>query len=260
MGFEWNDDLTACAAQVERSDPERFRATMAAPVAARAVLFPLYAFNLEVARAPYVTQEFLIAEMRLQWWRDALDEIAAGGNVRRHEVVTPLARALDVSGAKALHSVVDARRRDVEKERFIRAADLMAHLDEGNGTLTWVAAQTLGATGPKAEEAARAMGQAAGLAGWLRAAPALRKAGWEPMPEEGAEDLPAIGLDLLDCAAALRGAMPSAARPALRAGWLARPVLRLARDEFERVDDGALEPAGPRASLRLALLSLTGRY
>jgi phytoene synthase len=42
--------LNACAALVERSDPDRFRATMAAPVAARRVLFPIYAFNVEVTR------------------------------------------------------------------------------------------------------------------------------------------------------------------------------------------------------------------
>ena len=57
--------------------------------------FPLYAFNLEVARAPWVTQEPLIAEMRLQWWADALDEIAGGGPVRRHEVTEPLAKVLE---------------------------------------------------------------------------------------------------------------------------------------------------------------------
>ena len=53
--------LNACAALVERSDPDRFRATMAAPVAARRVLFPIYAFNVEVTRAPWVTQEVMIA-------------------------------------------------------------------------------------------------------------------------------------------------------------------------------------------------------
>ena len=89
--MDFDDDLTACAQLVERGDPDRFAAAMAAPVRARAVLFPLYAFNLEVARAPWLTQESMIAEMRLQWWRDALEEIRAGGLVRRHEVVTPLA-------------------------------------------------------------------------------------------------------------------------------------------------------------------------
>jgi hypothetical protein len=64
--------LDACAALVERGDPDRFAAAMAAPPAARAKLFPLYAFNLEVARAPWVSKEAMIAEMRLQWWRDVV--------------------------------------------------------------------------------------------------------------------------------------------------------------------------------------------
>ena len=64
--------LAACAAMVARGDPDRFLAVMAAPVTVRARLLPLYAFNLEVARAPWVTDEALIAEMRLQWWRDVV--------------------------------------------------------------------------------------------------------------------------------------------------------------------------------------------
>ena len=56
MSAGFDPDLTACAELVARADPSRFRATMAAPVAARRVLFPIYAFNTEVARAPWVTR------------------------------------------------------------------------------------------------------------------------------------------------------------------------------------------------------------
>ena len=59
--------LQACANLVARADPERFAAAMAAPLAARAVLLPVYAASIEVARAPWLTQEPMIAEMRLQW-------------------------------------------------------------------------------------------------------------------------------------------------------------------------------------------------
>ena len=52
----FSDDMNACAQIVEKGDPARFRTVMAAPVEARLKLFPLYAFNVEVARAPYVTQ------------------------------------------------------------------------------------------------------------------------------------------------------------------------------------------------------------
>jgi len=42
----------ACAALVAKGDPDRFLSAMTAPVALRGRLLTLYAFNLEVARAP----------------------------------------------------------------------------------------------------------------------------------------------------------------------------------------------------------------
>ena len=90
--------LQASADLVRKGDPDRFLAAMAAPPAARRVLFPLYAFNVEVSRAPWLTSESMIAEMRLQWWRDVLEEIRAGGAVRRHEVVDALVPVLDAEG------------------------------------------------------------------------------------------------------------------------------------------------------------------
>jgi len=107
----------ACADIVRKGDPERFLAAMAAPPAARRVLFPLYAFNVEVSRAPWVTEEPMIAEMRLQWWRDALEEIAAGGAVRSHEVTVELAAVLDGEAAKALDRSIAARRWDGAQSR-----------------------------------------------------------------------------------------------------------------------------------------------
>mgnify|MGYP003628551030 FL=1 len=108
---------------------------MAAPVAARRVLFPIYAFNVEVARAPWVTEEPMIAEMRLQWWRDALEEMASGGTVRRHEVTLPLADVVDGDGARALDRLVAARRWDVYKDGFEDAEHFKEYLDATAGEL-----------------------------------------------------------------------------------------------------------------------------
>ncbi|ESW62088.1 MAG: phytoene synthase, partial [Rhodobacter sp. CACIA14H1] len=112
--------IDACAALVERGDPDRFAAVMAAPVAARGRLFVLYAFNLEVARAPWVTKEPMIAEMRLQWWRDVVAEAAAGRPARAHEVAGPLAALLREAGlpVEVLDRLVEARRWDVYREAF----------------------------------------------------------------------------------------------------------------------------------------------
>ena len=88
--MEFDRDIVACADTGAPGRPGPVPRVMAAPVPARARLFPVYAFNIEVAR-PWVTSEPMIAEMRLQWWREVLDEIRGGGSVRRHEVATPLA-------------------------------------------------------------------------------------------------------------------------------------------------------------------------
>jgi phytoene synthase len=137
-------DLTACAALVERGDPWRFRAAMAAPVAARRVLFPLYAFNVEVSRAPWVTQEPMIAEMRLQWWRDVCEEIAEGKAVRRHEVATSLTGVITAQDGALLDTLVAARRWDIYKESFEDPAHFERYLDQTAGTLAVVAARALG--------------------------------------------------------------------------------------------------------------------
>ncbi|SFI25083.1 squalene/phytoene synthase family protein [Jannaschia pohangensis] len=182
------DDLTACAGLVARGDPVRFRATMAAPVALRRMLFPLYAFNLEVARAPRVTQEPLIAQMRLQWWADALEEIAAGGKVRRHEVVTPLADVLDSRAADALQAVVTARQADVERDVPVDLSDVLTYVDGTAGVLMRVAARL---AGEPREEAAAAAGRAQGIAALLLAVPTLAAEGRHPLPHGDPSDFAA---------------------------------------------------------------------
>ncbi|MDO7568214.1 MAG: squalene/phytoene synthase family protein, partial [Paracoccaceae bacterium] len=77
--------IDACARLVAKGDPDRFAATMATALPARAPLLVLYAFNIEVARAPWASKESLISHMRLQWWRDLVDQ--AGRSARpAHEV------------------------------------------------------------------------------------------------------------------------------------------------------------------------------
>lgn len=251
-------DFTACAALVEKSDPVRFRATMAAPVAARPVLFPLYAFNLEVARAPWVTQEPMIARMRLQWWRDALAEIAEGGLVRRHEVVTPLALAIRAEDVPTLDRLVAARDRDVEGDVFEDEAALWSYLEATAGGLIEVAARRLGGGAALAPMAGRVLG----MANWLMALPALEAAGRRPLPdgsETAIAGLATSALASLDDLRAGWAQVPRAAQPAFYPLAGLRGVLQRASTEPARVRADALEPGPFAARLRLALTAGTGR-
>jgi phytoene synthase len=225
--------LEACARLVERGDPDRFLATMAAPPALRAKLFPLYAFNLEVARAPQASHEPMIAEMRLQWWRDALAEIAEGRPVRRHEVASPLGAALDAGAARRLDRLVEARRLDIAGEPF-GADSLFAYLDATAGTLLDVAATLAGAA--PGDAAVAAWGRAQGLANWFLALPALSAAGRPPLADASDAAIAALA------SAALGGLArpPAAARPAVLAAWRAPALLRQAARHPHRVAAGTL--------------------
>lgn len=166
-----SDDLDAL---VRRVDPDRWMSSrFVADPDLRADVVALYAFDHELARAPRVASNPLIAEMRLAWWAEALDEIFEGRPVRRH----PTAQALaDVVRRRALErppldALIEARHRELaagamdEKEALAWARD--------TGGLT--AEIAAGLLDPAAEAgAARAAGAAWALGRRARAAPALR--------------------------------------------------------------------------------------
>ncbi|MEP0964214.1 MAG: squalene/phytoene synthase family protein [Roseobacter sp.] len=236
-------DLTACAAIVEKGDPERFAAAMASPVEARRVLFPLYAFNVEVSRAPWVTQEPMIAEMRLQWWRDALEEIADGKPVRRHEVVTPLSKVLSPDGARRLDRVVAARRWDIYKDPFEDAAHFDAYLSDTAGGLMHVAAQSLSdQEGFMSVEGIKTLGYAVGLSRFLQAIPELEAQKRIPLVDGRADAIAALAFEALRrCAArGRRGQLLPSVRPAVTEAFLATAILKQAAKSPERVAQGSL--------------------
>jgi 15-cis-phytoene synthase len=253
--------IAACASLVQRGDPDRFLAVMAAPVEVRAQLFPLYAFNLEVARAPWVTEEPLIAEMRLQWWRDVVQN-AASGAARAHEVAGPLHELIRDFGLpiEVLDRLIDARRWDIHREPHADRAALDDYLEATGAGLMWLAARALGAP-DGAEAAVRAYGCAAALANYLRAVPELAARGRVPIPEGvDLRELAASGLARLNAARGTRKSVPKDVAPALLAGWQAAPVLRLAEAEPDRVVQGALAPTEFSRRGRLLWQAFSGRW
>lgn len=248
--------VAACAELVERGDPDRFRAVMAAPVEARAQLFPLYAFNLEVARAPWVTQEVLIAELRLQWWRDVVENTGSGA-ARAHEVAGPLHELIRDFGlpVEVLDRLIAARRWDIHREPHEGVEGLAEYLEDTGAGLMWLAARSLGA--PEAAEGpVRAFGWAAAAAMYIRAVPELEARGRQPLPDGfGVIDLARRGLERLAEARGQRRAVPKDVAPALLAGWQTEALLR-------QVVAGRSSPALSEAAKRWGLLrqALTARW
>jgi phytoene synthase len=251
--------VQACAEMVAKSDPDRFRVAMAAPLAAREILFPLYAFNLEVARAPWRTQEPMLAEMRLQWWRDLVEEAAAGALPKAHEVAGPLGALLREGRLPAapLDALIQARRRDIDAQPFA-PHDLRPYLEATAGNLLWAGASALGE--PDANRAATMKaGFANGLASWLLALPELSARGRGLAPQSP-EAIRSLADDALAALAEARRTRFGPGIPALRAASLAAPILKQARRDPEAALQGCLGlPEGPKR-LRLLWLALRGAW
>lgn len=162
--------LSVFAEQVRRQDRDRFGTVLFAPAERREDLFGLYAFNCEVSRIREMVQEPLLGRIRLQWWRDTLQEAGAGKTVAH-----PIARAL--GDAIARHSLspepfeclLAARERDMEPDPPKDLASLVSYVGATAGSLNVIALEMLGIRDPEAVAAARSVGIAWGLTGLLRA-------------------------------------------------------------------------------------------
>lgn len=255
--------VEACAALVARGDPDRFAATMAAPPALRPRLWPLYAVNLELARAAWVSPEPLVCQMRLQWWVDTLLGMGQGAP-KAHEVAGPLDALVTESGLPVdlLAGMAEARFWDTAPDPFADTAALWGYLDQTAGNLMWAAALALGAAAP-AEATVRSFAQGAGLASWFCATAELMTRNRQPLPDTSSGAIRSLardGLARIDTARRLRHTVPAAARPALFPGWQAAGLLRQAVARPDRVLSGRLGISEFSRRGGLAWCALTGRF
>lgn len=159
-----------CGRDLQRLDPDRWLTSLFAPDASRPGLFALYAFNAEIARAREAVSQPMIGQIRLQWWREAWEGIAAG-EPRQHPVVLALhehCRHLDQDTVLAL---IEARERDMDDTPFADLAALTHYARATSAPLMKLAIQQLGARAD--DTTVDAAGTAYALTGLLRAAPHL---------------------------------------------------------------------------------------
>jgi NADH dehydrogenase [ubiquinone] 1 alpha subcomplex assembly factor 6 len=178
--------LSGPGAIVRRHDHDRYQTVLFAPPDRREALFALYAFNYEVARVRESVTQPMLGQIRLQWWREVVEAIYTGVPARRHEVVQPLAAAIEAFGLSRAHfdRIIDTRERDLAEEP---PADLAALIDYAEGTssvLLHLALEALAAAEPATVAAARAIGIAYALAGLLRAMPFHAAAGRSYIPRD----------------------------------------------------------------------------
>ncbi|MCR9256067.1 MAG: squalene/phytoene synthase family protein [Alphaproteobacteria bacterium] len=268
---------------MRRQDPDRFAATMLAPGTLRPALWTLLAFNQEIAKTREVVSEPTIGLIRLQWWRDAVDE-AFAGSPRRHQVVEPLAAVLREHGLERskIDALIDAREQDFDASPFGDLDSIVAYARATNARLHDVLADLLGVAPDDGDtrDALSAGAIAWALAGIARAVPIaigdgtvalpqtlLEEAGLSPQKiiDRPTDDrLKPVIRRLVDAAGkALVGA--PAARDARAAPLLA--LNRLTRIHLDRLEaagfdvfDGRVHAPIPFSGIRMAWAKFRKRY
>lgn len=225
--------LTYCAAQVRAQDIDRFHLALAAPTGVQEAWLALAAFNLELARTSDRVTDPNLGLLRLQWWRDALGEIGAGGPVRGHQVALGLSNVGERLDLISLETLISAREADLDTEPFADQEALTAYLIQTSGALMRAQAVVLGVK--DAEAIANHLGCAFGCIGMARTLAA--QAGqhpktfreWHEAPMEGIQALSGFAQMHLDRAQELRTESKEEARLAplfkVRSyvgGWLLR--------------------------------------
>lgn len=250
--------LSDNAATIRAHDPERFQATLFAPAERREALFALYAFDHELDRIRFSVTQPMTGLIRLQWWRDALDGIAAGRRPLAHPVVAGLAQHVWPALGEDWHhlqAAIDAREGEVETVApFPDAAALAAYL-EACGGITLAALTLLGGQEAGLRTAARDVGVALAVLRLLRALPADAGAGRLLLPARRVED------EGVDVHALVRGeSAPGMATVVGEVRRVAEARLAAAREAARRVAPQALPAFLPAtlAARRFASLRRAG--
>lgn len=277
--------LPYCGDQIRRYDRDRFLTALFAPADRRGDLFALYAFNLEVAKTREVVTEPMLGRIRLQWWRDALDEVFAGEPPRQHAVLEPLADAIHRHALPrpAFDRLIDAREQDLGEGPPADLDALRAYARDSGGSLASLAALLLGAVDGASRQAADEVGTAQALAGLLVAVPFRARRGRVDLPGTLLE---ASGVDPaaireLTSGAPLRGAVEAVADAARQCLVDARAARRriarqavpallpalVAERNLKRLRQAGYDPYSPEIArpdgsfgLRLALAAWRGTY
>lgn len=277
------DYFEYCFDQVKQGDRDRYLTLLLAPGAARESLAALAAFNLELARTRDQVSESLLGLIRLQWWREAVEEIGGGRPVRQHPVAQALAEATRIHGLDTaiLAAMVEARQAELEDTEPPTETVFLARADATAGNLLRLSTQAAGLAAGEIAAAVEAVGRAYAAAGILRSVAGDARRRRVRLPREALAQA-GVELDrlfelkphpaLAECAraVAMQAAQHLDVARAERAMRRSGPLVltaRLAGLHLERLRAAAYDPFDPRVIAphpgdvwRLLWTNLTGRF
>lgn len=167
------DQNSFLSEEVRRYDYDRWLTALFAPAPVRSAYLALLAYHSELARIRETVSEPMLGDIRLQWWRDALGNMEAGGAVPVHPVAEALAETLsahDLSVAD-LREMIDARACDLDPLPFQTVVQLLDYAGRTGGVLQRLLHRISGGETAEGGAAAYQVGKAYALCGIIRGIP-----------------------------------------------------------------------------------------
>ncbi|CAI8006228.1 NADH dehydrogenase (ubiquinone) complex I, assembly factor 6, partial [Geodia barretti] len=161
-----------CLDLVRRFDHEHYLCCLLLPPCSRAASITLRALNVELAQVKDVVSDKRIGEMRIQFWRDAID-LAFKGTPPQHPVAKELSLAIHRHQLSKhwLTRLLDARERELGVSTYLTTSDLEHHAEWTSSSLLYLTLQTLGVEDVSSDHAASHVGKAETITTLLRAVP-----------------------------------------------------------------------------------------
>lgn len=215
-----------CETIVRNYDKDRYLVGLCYPAAIRRDLWPLFAFNHEIAKTREVVSEPMLGLIRLQWWRDALAGIYNGQATPGHEILGALADIIRRHDLPQLlfEALINARARDMDTQPFADIDEVQAYAVATNKPLTLLAMQIVGEEAPDAD--VDAFTALYGLTGILRAEPFREGQGRSFLTALSSQPVEAVRA-VADRIHALAGRQPFDAPYLRRGGFLAKSYINL---------------------------------
>ena len=247
-----------CRLKAREHEIDSYLGALFAPEPKRQDLWALQAFTAELARIPALVSEPMLGEIRLQWWREALEGLFAG-KTAPHPVIEALAEALTRTpfSAAPFERLIDAHAQELHPASIDSAAALSAYL---RATGIDLLALAVAIVEPAADDAVAGLietgGRVQGLARLLRRLPAQGAQNRIPLSAELLAKTGHLAQEALAGFDAAKAGFRSLHSPQLLPGFL--PV-SLARPLLVKAAQKGADPLAVReAPLLLRQLNMIG--
>jgi phytoene synthase len=180
QNFERADAYQHCETLLRDRDRDLWLACLFAPAQARPHLHAIHAFAQEISDVRAKVSQPLLGEMRLQWWRDAIEASAEDEGARANPLADALLDTIERCGLsrEEVGAFIDAHIFDLYDDPMESLAMLERYCrDTAGASLRWSARALGGPDDPRAVETLDTAGEALALTRLLRALPRHAAAG-----------------------------------------------------------------------------------